>query len=671
MTATRRRFNRSERNALYLAGAGRCALCGDDLSVGWHADHVLPFSRGGATDVVNGQALCPACNLSKGDTVVEDGRWPQDFVLRGWQRRAYEEYVRLKLRSFFCEATPGAGKTSWALYVASRSLLMGETRRVVVVVPTDHLRKQWLAAAARFGIQLDDSFTNQMKDGEARDYDGVVVTYAQVASNPTLHRALCGKDDTFVILDEPHHAGQTKSWGDQTQHAFEPAKRLLLISGTPFRSDSALIPFGDYRDGKLQIHSRYSYEEAVRHKVCRQVYFPSFEGELRWYSEQTGEVTATFADTLSEEAARRRLDTALDPNGDWLHTVLGEADKRLLDVREHIYADAAGLVIANDQYHAQAICKLLYRITGEEPALAISDDPTASRVIEDFGNTPSPEDYLAPVPKRWIVAVKMVSEGVDIPRLFVGVYATKTMTELFFRQAVGRFVRMLPDVPGQAAYVFIPKDETLVGYAQSIKEEREHAILAAEEDAERERQQRLLDAERTASTFTALGATAHPDAVIFDGDVFSQSEVRDGRRFLVAAGLETRQLSDVEVARLYRVMRDALTVDRTAESSSTTAPAQKPLRVIKDELRADVKNLASRLVGLAGRGYMQNVFDFKFVWGLLNHATQTTQGAATEEQLHRRKAVLQGWIELAIAVDVPMSEPEWWKEANDARQQAA
>ena len=130
--------------------------------------------------------------------------------------------------------------------------------------------------------------------------------------------------------------------------------------------------------------------------------------------------------------------------------------------------------------------------------------------------------------------------------------------------------------------------------------------------------------------------------MIFDGEVFSQEEVRDGRRFLAAAGLETRQLSDVDVARLYRVMRDALTVDRAAQPKTHAEPVQRPLRVVKDELRGDVKSLASRLVGLAGRGYMQNVFDFKFVWSLLNHATQTTQGSATEEQLHRRKAVLQG-----------------------------
>lgn len=671
MTATRRRFNRSERNALYLAGAGRCALCGDDLSAGWHADHVLPFSRGGTTDVVNGQALCPACNLHKGDTVVEDGRWPQDFVLRGWQADAHEDYMRRNLRDYLCEATPGAGKTKWALYVVSRNMLVGETRRLVVVVPTDHLRRQWLAAAASFGIQLDDSFTNQMRDGEAGDYDGVVVTYAQVAAEPTLHRALCGQKDTFVVLDEPHHAGETKAWGDQVRYAFEPARRRLLISGTPFRSDNTMIPFGDYRSGKLLVHYRYLYGDAVTDGVCRQVYFPSYEGELRWYAEDGGEVAATFGDALSEEASRRRLDTALDPNGEWLRTVLAEADARLLDVRENIYGDAAGLVIAKTQYHAQAICKLLYRITGEQPELAISDDPNASVVITEFGKVPSPDHFLASPPKRWIVAVKMVSEGVDIPRLFVGVYATNTMTELFFRQAVGRFVRMLSGIPGQAAYFFLPKVDVLVRYAQAVKEEREHAILAAEEKAEAERQLRLLDAERTGSTFTPLGSTAHPDDVIFDGETFSQAEVRDGRRFLAAAGLMTRQLADVEVARLYRVMRDALTLDVTVTPRASAAQAERPLRIVKDELRGDVKSLVGRLVGLAGRGYMQQVFDFKFVWGLLNHATQTTQGSATEEQLHRRKAILQGWIELAKSVEIPMSEPEWWKEANDARQQTA
>jgi 5-methylcytosine-specific restriction endonuclease McrA len=31
----------------------------------WHADHIVPFSKGGATTVANGQVACAGCNLAK------------------------------------------------------------------------------------------------------------------------------------------------------------------------------------------------------------------------------------------------------------------------------------------------------------------------------------------------------------------------------------------------------------------------------------------------------------------------------------------------------------------------------------------------------------------------------------------------------------------------------
>ena len=61
-------------------------------------------------------------------------------------------------------------------------------RRVTVVAPTEHLKRQWADAAARVGITLDPNFSNaQGRHGHG--FDGVAVTYAQVASKPALHAA--------------------------------------------------------------------------------------------------------------------------------------------------------------------------------------------------------------------------------------------------------------------------------------------------------------------------------------------------------------------------------------------------------------------------------------------------------------------------------------------------
>src|SRR5262245_32650413 len=181
-----RLFNSRQRTALYLSTGGICATCGVALEPGWHADHWFPFSRGGSTDVVNGQPLCPSCNAMKGARVYP-GPWPAALKDRPWQQEARMSIASHDRPDFLCVATPGAGKTNLALHVVHDALSSGLVERVVVVTPTTHLRKQWARAAHRVGIELDPSWEND--DGpEARDFHGVGVSYEAVASNPDNHR---------------------------------------------------------------------------------------------------------------------------------------------------------------------------------------------------------------------------------------------------------------------------------------------------------------------------------------------------------------------------------------------------------------------------------------------------------------------------------------------------
>ena len=75
------------------------------------------------------------------------------------------------------------------------------------------------------------------------EFHGIVVTYAQVASHPTRHRVRTEGRRTLVIFDEIHHGGDAKSWGDSIVEAFGDATRRLALTGKPFRSDDAAIPF--------------------------------------------------------------------------------------------------------------------------------------------------------------------------------------------------------------------------------------------------------------------------------------------------------------------------------------------------------------------------------------------------------------------------------------------
>lgn len=470
----RRFFNGRERVALFLAADGRCTACGAELATGWHGDHKQAWSQGGSTKVGNGQALCPECDNRKGT-----GSMASAFGLRDWQQEARERYHGRRGgagENFLVVATPGAGKTTFALTIAMDLIKQGTITKIVVVVPTAHLRKQWAQASAKLGVQLDYRFVNA-NGAVSSDFDGVAATYQAVASAPLLWRKLCSDRQTLVIFDEIHHAGEgdDQRWGPALKEAFDVAARRLLLSGTPFRTDGTAIPFVQYEEGRAVAGFNYDYGMALADQdVVRPVVFPAMDGESKW--RRSGELAVTsiaLADT-DEKTVPPALRAALDPQGQWIPSVLREADAALTQERID-NPDAGGLVVASDQSAARAYARILERITGEAPAIAVSDEPEASQVIAEFAEAGS----------RWIVAVQMVAEGVDIPRLAVGVYASRIRTQMFFIQVVGRFVRMRGSEDETTARLFIPSIQPLVGYAQDI-EKTVDAVLAQEEKRVRE-----------------------------------------------------------------------------------------------------------------------------------------------------------------------------------------
>jgi hypothetical protein len=194
--------------------------------------------------------------------------------------------------------------------------------------------------------------------------------------------------------------------------------------------------------------------------------------------------------------------------------VLRAADARLQVLRSGDIPDAGGLVIASDQTAARAYAKLLAEICGEKPVVVLSDDAGASGRIAAFASST----------QRWLVAVRMVSEGVDIPRLAVGVYATSASTPLYFAQAIGRFVRVRR--PGETASVFLPSVPHLLGLASEMEAQRDHVLGARgrregfDDDLIERAQQSEGASDELTKAFEALSATAELDQVIFDGASF-------------------------------------------------------------------------------------------------------------------------------------------------------
>ena len=452
----------------------------------------------------------------------ERAAWGTAGKLRAWQAEALEEYFDKQPRDFLAVATPGAGKTTFALRLAAELLAKRVVDRVTVVAPTEHLKVQWADAAARVGIRLDPQFKNS-QGRHAPGFHGVAVTYAQVAAKPVLHHNRTAAARTLVVLDEVHHAGDSLSWGDAIREAFEPARRRLSLTGTPFRSDTAAIPFVEYEPDEEGIRTSrsdytYGYSQALQDGVVRPVLFLAYAGEMRWRTKAGDEMSAVLGAEATKDIHSQAWRTALDPNGEWIPAVLRAADRRLSEVR-HTVPDAGGLVIATDQTVARAYAKQLSEICGEQVTVVLSDEAGASSRIEEFQNSD----------RRWMVAVRMVSEGVDVPRLAVGVYATSSATPLFFAQAIGRFVRARRR--GETASIFLPSVPILMALANTLEAERDHALdrkpnpdddglVTFDDDAIAEANRAESASDDLLGSFEALDAQASFDKVLFDGGEF-------------------------------------------------------------------------------------------------------------------------------------------------------
>jgi len=398
----------------------------------------------------------------------------------------------------------------------------------------------------------------------------------------------------------------------------------LSLSGTPFRSDAAKIPFVRYdvtAEGD-QAHADYTYgyADALRDGgVVRPVYFPRVDGQMEWSTPAGDVLRATFDDELTRDQVSARLRTALSVEGDWIAHVLGQAHDRLRAIRAE-QPDAGGLVIATDQEHAQAIARMLRNRLNTPAEVVVSDDPTASNKIAEFAGNDRP----------WLVSVRMVSEGVDIPRLRVGVYATTTSTELFFRQAVGRFVRFQAGLASQKAYVYVPDDPRLRAHAFQIAEARRH-VLRPPSERDDEAPEGQLDAQvadddlspEQLSLFSVVSSTATGISV----------------HAITEAGVEhfddepDPAVPDFEHDPTLALELPSVPTEAGLHPWSTLSVAEQ-----KDDLRTRNADVAKRLVDMTGWTHPR-------VQGEMNRLAGVTKvSTATVEQLERRLRYSESWL---------------------------
>jgi len=409
--------------------------------------------------------------------------------LRNWQKealaKAWEWLVeRGEDRHFLVNAAPGAGKTLYSCALAQELIQSEEIERVIVIAPRTEVVNQWADDFRTVTGRHMARVTGADGDIEAMAID-VCSTWSAIQGLLPELQAVCQSSKTLVICDEHHHAAVQAAWGKGANGAFADAKYVLVLTGTPIRSDGAESVWLAYDNAGAIDHPEegtyvLTYGDAVELGYCRPVTFHRHEGRFTVDLDDgsqvsvSGQVKAVLPESLKRiPALQRALDfyrlartPQFEKNGitplvdGYQGTMIQWGIDKLNDLR-HRMPNAGGLIIAPNIEMAEYMVNLIEAIEGDKPMLVHSQMANPNSKIRAFRNTD----------KRWLVSVAMVSEGVDIKRLRVLIYLPNALTELAFRQAVGRVVRTLGNDDDTRAYVILPAFETFERYARRVEDE--------------------------------------------------------------------------------------------------------------------------------------------------------------------------------------------------------
>lgn len=402
------------------------------------------------------------------------------FSPRIWQRYGADQVVaaaRAGADRALIYACPGSGKTAAGLLTALDLIRrVKATAFVVVITPNLAIKSQWIGWAETLGLNLlEVTDPDQLRQPQLPlGAYGYVLSYQQAINIKRSLHLFCETHRPVVILDEVHHTAGSltdrdgNAWGVAVEWACGPASFKLCTTGTPFRQGNSPIAFVHYNEaGEATATVRYTYEQAIKDGVCRPIEFEFYDGDISWESRAGSVVTADFTDKLTKKLTRERLEAALSTDGQFPFRMLAAAHAKLSAIRAGVGVDAtaAGLVVAMDTAHANAIAGVLTDIAGAAPVVVHNKIDDAQDLIAAFREGSAP----------WIVGINMLSEGVDIPRLRVGVYATRIRAPLYFHQFCGRFARV-QESRRERSFVYLPRDPELEEIAVEIEKEKYHAL---------------------------------------------------------------------------------------------------------------------------------------------------------------------------------------------------
>ena len=474
--------------------------------------------------------------------------------LREWQAKAVQACANE--RHALVVATPGAGKTVFAAHHVQGLIARGALDYVIVIVPSVALISSWQQSWSGQGMEL----TSQATSGRTwpRAFQGVVMTYAKMANMLATFETWDRRGLRFaVVFDEIHHTADANQWGNAAQSLGQMASRILAMTGTPFRNDGQAMRWVRYdADGYCQPQFRYSYGDAVREGVCRAVEFQTDDGDLRMlHNGQQREWRISDTPHKSEDISTASR-IAYDGDLPHLQGLIQHAVRQLDEYRKHD-PDAACLFVCrpgqNDQdnKHVEVVSRLITKLTGQLPVVVTHDEEEAHDKLRRFRQGTS----------RFLVSVRMVSEGIDIPRLRVLCLATAPQSRLLFHQLVGRVVRVEPGRQHDRGCVVMSKFPHMMEWAADMEQQAQEALR----EIQRRDQIESQDDDRQLKLGPiALGATHEHAGAIYAGETIEADEIAAADQILQSDPVTLSGITAVQAAMIVR---------KVSGPSSVPAPA--------------------------------------------------------------------------------------------------
>lgn len=500
--------------------------------------------------------------------------------LRDWQQRAIERYLATD-GPFLNVACPGAGKTRFASRVIRLHKKQSRKTFALVVCPTDAIKDQW-AASAHVSDGLD--LTTRLASGDSipAAYDGAAVTYAQLLGLAGTVKTWSKNGwDILLVPDEIHHCSENAAWGDGVSAIGGVSSRVLALSGTPFRSDGAPIPFVTYDSiGFAVPQYSYTYAEAIADGVCRRVMFRLRDARVKrkWSSASAPE------ECLWSQCG--------EDFGSWLQSGLVHDGEAVKDIISDCWSELSQMIEAGDRYAAcgihckssghedvddkyvNKIAKVVRQITGYTPLVVHHKVPGVSEAIARFRDSRDPAD-------RFIVSIKQFGEGVDIPRCRVGGYLSNISSEMYLRQVIGRYVRYEKGKgDSQYAVMVMPDVPAYRLFASRVEQEAQIGVRQAEERRQRADDERRDQGEKP--VVQTISVAGEGGSIVMSGDVFSLEDESVQKAEAIAAEFPSYPVGDL--ARIISRSSDAV--------AGACVVAEPPMNVKCQQLRRQCQAMA-------------------------------------------------------------------------------